>query len=101
MFISIDPDAKTASIQEPEVLTAFHIESPEHKEDLVASIIGNGAEPAGDTHVWVSIEWITHDVKGKVSDNWEDDFAGMVQYAQGKGWVNETGTHLKAHIKID
>ena len=51
--------------------------------------------------MWVSIEWITHDVKGKVSDNWEEDFSGMVQYAQGKGWVNETGTHLKAHIKID
>ena len=44
MFISIDPETKTASIQEPEVLTAFHIESPEHNEDAVASIIGNGAE---------------------------------------------------------
>ena len=101
MFISIDPDTKTASIQEPEVLTAFHIESPAHKEDLVASIIGNGAEPAGDAHVWGSIEGITHDVKGKVSDNWEEDFSGMVQYATGKGWVNESETHLKAHIKID
>ena len=101
MFISIDPETKTASIQEPEVLTAFHIESPEHNEDIVASIIGNEAEAAGDEHVWVSIEWITRNVEEKVPNNWEEDFLGMVQYATGKGWVNESETHLKAHIKID
>ena len=101
MFISIDPETKTASIQEPEVLTAFHIESPEHNEDAVASIIGNGAEAAGDAHVWVSIEWIARNVEGEVSSNWEEDFSGMVQYATSKGWVNEPETHLKANIKVD
>ena len=101
MFISIDPETKTASIQEPEVLTAFHIESPEHNEDAVASIIGNGAEAAEDAHVWVSIEWITRNVEGEVSSNWKEDFSGMVQYATSKGGVNESETHLKAHIKVD
>ena len=101
MFISIDLETITASIKESEVLTAFHIESPEHNEDAVASIIGNGAEAAGDAHVWVSIEWITRNVEGEVPSNWEEDFSGMVQYATSKGWVNESETHLKAHIKVD
>ena len=100
MHISINVDTETASILEPEVLTEFHIQSPEIDEGRVAAGIGNGAAPAGDGHVWVSIEWITHNVKDETPEGWEEDFSGMVQYAVGKGWVNDPGTHLKAHIKI-
>tara|TARA_B100001079_G_C16254789_1_gene445045 strand:- start:294 stop:596 length:303 start_codon:yes stop_codon:yes gene_type:complete len=100
MFISIDSEKKTALLEEPNVLTEFHIQSPINDEDYVASVIGNGSEAAGDAHVWISIEWISQNVTN-VSSDWGERFSGMVQYAMGKGWVSDPGTHLKAHIEVD
>ncbi len=101
MFISINPETTTASVEEPEVLTEFHVQSLVHDEEYVASTIGDGAEPAGEAHVWISTDWISQNVAGSVPRDWEEEFSGMVQYAAGKGWVNDAGTHLKAHIKVD
>tara|TARA_B110000014_G_C20086142_1_gene568091 strand:- start:355 stop:660 length:306 start_codon:yes stop_codon:yes gene_type:complete len=101
MFILINPESKTASVEEPDIFTAFHIESPVSDEGYVASVLGNDAKAAGDSHVWVSIEWISQNVSGSVLSDWSEQFSGMVQYASGKGWVNDSGTHLKAHIKTD
>ena len=101
MFISINSETKTASIEKPEVLTEFHVQSSVDDESYVASTIGNGSEPAGESHVWISIEWIAQNVVGSVPREWEEQFSDMVEYAAGKGWVNDAGTHLKAHIQVD
>jgi hypothetical protein len=100
MIISVEADMDTVSVKEPNVLTAFHVQSLTNNESVVASAIGDGAIPAEDAHLWVSIEWISANVAGSVSDDWEDKFLRMIEYATTKGWVNESGSHLKAHIEI-
>ena len=101
MFILINSESKTASIEEPDIFTEFHIESSVNDEDYVAAVLGNDAKAAGDSHVWVSIEWISQNVSVNDLSGWSEQFSGMVQYASGKGWINDSETHLKAHIKTD
>ncbi|MBG01465.1 MAG: hypothetical protein CL470_04265 [Acidimicrobiaceae bacterium] len=101
MFILINSESKTASIEEPDIFTEFHIESSGNDEDYITAVLGNEAKAAGDSHVWVSIEWISQNVSVNNLSSWSKQFSGMVQYASGKGWVNDSETHLKAHIKTD
>ena len=37
--------------------------------------------------------------EGRVPDGWNDDFAAMLEYAGSKGWLDETGGAIQAHIK--
>jgi hypothetical protein len=38
-------------------------------------------------------------LSGLADDDWEESFAGMVSYARSKGWTDEAGTHLRAHVE--
>jgi hypothetical protein len=31
--------------------------------------------------------------------NWADGFAGMVEYARGKGWLSEDGASIQVHVE--
>ena len=101
MIISIDIRKGTASIDEQDIFTAFHVRSSTKDESLVAAAVEDLAIPGDDSHVWVSIEWVIANTPEGISDEWEKSFLGMVEYAASKGWVNQPGTHLKAHIEID
>jgi hypothetical protein len=101
MIISIDIRKGTASIDEQDNLTAFHVRSSTKDESLVAAAVEDLAIPGDDSHVWVSTEWVIANTPESISDEWEESFLGMVEYAAAKGWVNQEGTHLKARIEID
>jgi hypothetical protein len=30
---------------------------------------------------------------------WEEGFSAMVDYARGRGWLDEAGTHIRAHLE--
>jgi hypothetical protein len=34
-----------------------------------------------------------------VGDGWEGDLDAMVGYARSKGWLDEAGTSIQAHIE--
>ncbi len=36
---------------------------------------------------------------GRVGDDWADRFAGMLTYARGQGWIDDTGNAIQAHIE--
>jgi hypothetical protein len=36
---------------------------------------------------------------GRVPDGWDDDFQQMLTYAGTKGWLNEDGTAIQAHVE--
>jgi hypothetical protein len=35
---------------------------------------------------------------GSVGADWPERFAAMLGYARGKGWLDEAGTHIRAHV---
>lgn len=36
---------------------------------------------------------------GRVSEGWEDEFAAMLEYAGSKGWLDDTGGSIQAHVE--
>jgi hypothetical protein len=92
----------SAELVDPGNVTAFHVVCPPglDGDELAARLREAGlGEPAPDGHVFVPVEAIRRYAEGNVGAGWEQDLAGMVAYAAGKGWTDETGTRIRAHIE--
>lgn len=100
MYFRITRDS--AELVDPQDVRAFHAVVPAAlgHEDLAESVRRAGlGELAGDTHLMVPIATVRELAAGRVGPTWEDDLAGMLAYATRKGWVDETGTRVRAHIE--
>lgn len=74
-------------------LTPVAVEDPEDLKSLSVRI------ESGSTHLWLDPQDIVALV-GELSSNpeWSQQFAGMIGYAESKGWTNEAGA-VRAHIE--
>jgi hypothetical protein len=101
VYFRITKDA--TELVEPENVTAFSVVCPDGlgHDDLAASVrrAGLGELLPGDTHLMVRVDAIRRHAAGRVGDNWESDLSGMLAYAAKKGWTNETGASIRAHIE--
>lgn len=56
--------------------------------------------PADDTHVWVDVDWLRTSGQAQVGDpEFAANFDGMIAYATKKGWLDDEGTAVRAHIE--
>ena len=64
-------------------------------------LAGAGMLADGGAHVWLSVDWLR--LQGSVSQPppWMAEFAGMLDYAKTKGWLDETGEAVRAHLQAD
>ena len=63
----------------------------------VAASLG-ARPPAPDDHVWVGVDWVRGQATGRVPPAWEDDFTKMLDFAATKGWLDEGGEAIRAHV---
>lgn len=99
MIVRVDVEKSEVSLEEPEVLTRFHIASSGTVEDVVRTLGEHGRATSQDDHVYVRIDALRALAAGKVGAEWESGFASMIAYATKKGWVDEAGTHVMAHLE--
>jgi hypothetical protein len=53
-----------------------------------------------EDHVWVDIANLRAAALGRVEDpGYPERFDAMIEYARSKGWLDDTGTHVRAHIE--
>jgi hypothetical protein len=103
VIIAVDLTAETATIElvEPEDCKRFSVVvSGGDTEALGAALTGQGIGrllPSGD--VMVEIDAVRRMAEGRVPTGWDQDFAGMLEYARSKGWLDETGTSIQAHVE--
>jgi hypothetical protein len=93
----------TTELVEPENVTAFAAVVPDGlgDDDLADSVrrAELGELLPGGTHLMVRVDAIRRYAAGRVGGTWEKDLAGMLAYAAKKGWTDETGTSVRAHIE--
>jgi hypothetical protein len=49
--------------------------------------------------VWVQVAAVRRLAAGRVGPTWESDFAAMVAFARDKGWLDASGTAIRAHVE--
>ncbi|MEN9644351.1 MAG: hypothetical protein RL238_1020 [Actinomycetota bacterium] len=82
-------------------------------ENLKAlSLRGSAADAARDgalvpavaddgSHVWLAVAELKSRAAATVADpaGWGEGFDGMIAYAGSKGWLNEAGDAVRAHVE--
>ncbi len=88
-------------LSEPEDVGAFSVVGSGSDEDIARTLtsLGDGGAADADGHVAVRIDAVRRLAAGRVGAAWDDDFAGMIAYAQKKGWVTDDGEAILAHIE--
>ncbi len=100
IVLSSDPDGtSTVSLDEPDDCTRFHVSAFGLNAERVGEVLAEhslgtmrGSEAYIDPAV---IEGMTGE---RVSHDWPDRFAGMLAYAEKKGWLDADGA-VQAHIE--
>jgi hypothetical protein len=88
---------------DPQDVTSFSVVCPSafDHDDLAEGVrrAGLGELLPGAEHLMVPVEAIRRFAAGQVGPQWTDELAGMVAYATSKGWVDEDGTRVRAHVE--
>ena len=54
---------------------------------------------ADDDHVWVDVDWLRTAGQAQLGDpDFAAKFDAMIAYAASKGWLDDSGTSVRAHI---
>lgn len=97
MFIRITDG--TPELADADNFTAFHVEGAGASATELLTALGELALPGADDHVWLSALGVAGLAGETAAGEWITKFDGMCTYAESKGWMNEQGTHIRAHIQ--
>lgn len=62
--------------------------------------LGHLCERADDAHVWLHVDRARAVGVGAADDPaFGERFDAMIEYAATKGWLDEAGSHVRAHIE--
>ncbi len=100
MDITVDVFADTISLDHTDDLKTLRVASGSLIEAEVAAVMGPAGHPAGNEHMWVSIEWMRNAAMSQGCDaSWAQQIDEMVDYASANGWLNGDNTRIQVHLK--
>lgn len=103
MIIEIDLAGETAVIgmAEPEDCKRFHVAARSGDAAALEAALEVNAVgrllPSGDALIDTAA--VRRMAEGRVSPGWDEDFTDMLAYAASKGWLDEAGTAIQAHVE--
>ena len=65
--------------------------------DLVLTLAGCGV--VEEDHVWVDVEVVRRLALFSTGEDWDAQFEAMVEYAGTKGWLDDDGHRIRAHVE--
>jgi hypothetical protein len=88
------------TLDSPAEFTAFDVQAADSSAGAVLAALGGDASPVPENdHVFVALDAVRRMAGEAVDDSWEVAFGEMLVFAASKGWLNEDGTAIKAHIE--
>lgn len=86
-------------IEDPTNLTELAVVSDRPVEEVAAALRAAALGDAAGDHAWLRCAALEERGALLVSDpQWRQGFHGMVDYARSKGWVDDRGEAVRAHI---
>lgn len=96
MIVQLSPTAAPV-LADLDRLDRLHADCPGAIGDMQ---LDGWCEPDADgSHLWLDVAACRTVGVAEQGDDWGDAYDGMIAYATSKGWTNEAGTHVRAHIE--
>ncbi len=103
MIIDIDLTGESPAVEllEPEDCQRFHVAvRGADGERLASALESEGVGwllPSGEAMIDTAA--VRRMATGRVAAGWDDAFAAMLEYAGSKGWLDDAGTSIQAHVE--
>jgi|TARA_B110000438_G_scaffold303302_1_gene364186 hypothetical protein len=86
-------------LDEHDVFTGFHVDAhARFITENLAEAMGEKTRTDGK-HLWIAENAVRRWLSGRTDEAWEEGFSRMFEYARSRGWTDQAGTHLRAHIE--
>ena len=105
MDVVVSHDSVT--VTEPDDLHSLAVISDQGEHIVGSALVGVGLSPSGSDsiegipHVWLNIAVLRTLAESATSvrgADWGSRWEDMIAFASQHGWVNEGGTHVRAHV---
>ena len=100
MYVRVDLASGVVELAEPENFKQFHVAaSRPGPDEEIADVLGDGGRRCDDpSHVYVAIDLVRRLAAAQVAADWDSGFDKMLGFAQKMGWIDPSGSFIKAHI---
>ena len=105
MFVQVDvtPMPPVVSLEEPDDTKRFHLTVVGGDADsyalVFAALIDAAAGRLEGDDAWITVDAVRRMARGHVGPEWDVDFDAMLAFATSKGWLDEHGNAIRAHVE--
>lgn len=103
MFVLVDLGSypPAVSLEEPGDTGGFHVTVRDGTDRALVfgALVDAAAGRLDGDDAWITIDAVRRLAEPQVDSGWDDAFAAMVDYARGKGWLDEATHALRAHVE--
>lgn len=98
MFVTTGGDG--VALSDPDNFTDLHVKlGASSVERAGEALAAAGCGDLVGEHAWLNVGWLRE--AGPDSDDWRSQFDAMIDYARGKGWTDDAGVQVRAHVVQD
>jgi hypothetical protein len=97
MKVIVDGTSRAVTAEETDNLNALSVVLRSADAELAGKVLDHYGHLDG-THVWLNINSLKTFAPLPRSCSWDERFAKTMDYARTKGWTDETGMFVRAHI---
>ena len=103
MYLKVDSDAKTATLEDPDDCEEFHVlvVGGGNDGDVDEAIADLGAGRLVGPNAYIAVHRLEELAQGRVGDDWPVRFRKMLDYAGSQGWMNDDRSYVMGHLKHD
>ena len=102
MFVKIDLALMppVVSLEEPEDAKRFHVEVTGGNDIrlVFAALVDAAAGRLEGEDAWITVDSVRRMARGRVGSDWDRELALMLDFARGKGWLDEEANAIRAHV---
>jgi hypothetical protein len=93
--------ASAVTLDEPADFTRFHVavRGGRDRSSLASALSDADAGHLDGDDAVILVPWLRTAAAGRVGADWEDGLAGMLAYAERKGWTDNTHGWVRAHVE--
>ena len=103
MFVQVDvrPERPVVTLEEPDDCAKFQLTVVGGRDlaRVFGALVDAAAGRLEADHAYITIDAVRRLAAGRVADDWGERFDGMLGYAKSKGWIDDTGNLIQAHIE--
>ena len=103
MYLKVDLATMppTVTLEEPEDTKRFHVAVTGGTDwGLVfGAMVDAAAGRLEGEDAYVTLDAVRRMAAGRVGPTWDEDLSKMIEFAKSKGWFDESGHAIRAHVE--